>query len=149
MEQMIDLYDVLGVTQSASEDEIKKAYRKLSKKYHPDANPGNKEAEDRFKEISEAYAILEDTDKRRVYDKSQKKESKEESAGKNSKDSKINPKPSADINFSNMEEQFAQFFGFHPKNGTVNKDKMNPNKKKTTNPLDATDMFERYMGIKK
>lgn len=148
-EQMIDLYGVLGVSRSASEDEIKKAYRKLSKKYHPDANQGNKEAEEKFKEVSEAYATLEDKEKRRAYDKSLEKQTQGETAGKNSKNSKAGPGPSADINFSNMEDQFAQFFGFHPKSGKVNEDKMNPNKKKTTNPLDATEMFERYMGIKK
>ena len=63
-----DYYEVLGLTKSASEDDIKKAYRKLAKKYHPDANPGDKEAEAKFKEASEAYAVLSDADKRRQYD---------------------------------------------------------------------------------
>lgn len=148
-EQMKDLYSVLGVSQSASEDEIKKAYRKLSKKYHPDANPGNKEAEERFIEVSEAYATLEDQEKRKAYDKTLEKDVQGEKAGKANKASRGNTASPADINFSNMEEQFAQFFGFNPKNGKVDEDKMNPNKKKRTNPLDATDMFERYMGIKK
>lgn len=63
-----DYYQVLGVSRSASQDEIKKAYRKLAVKYHPDRNQGDKKAEDRFKEISEAYAVLSDTDNRRKYD---------------------------------------------------------------------------------
>ncbi|SFB24621.1 molecular chaperone DnaJ [Acetitomaculum ruminis DSM 5522] len=63
-----DYYEVLGVSKDASDAEIKKAYRKLAKKYHPDANPGDKEAEAKFKESSEAYAILSDPDKRRQYD---------------------------------------------------------------------------------
>ncbi len=63
-----DYYDVLGVSKGASNDEIKKAYRKLAKQYHPDANPDNKEAEDKFKEASEAYEVLSDSSKRSSYD---------------------------------------------------------------------------------
>lgn len=67
-EQKRDYYEVLGVSRDASEEEIKKAYRKLAKKYHPDMNPGDKNAENKFKEASEAYAVLSDADKRRQYD---------------------------------------------------------------------------------
>ncbi len=63
-----DYYEVLGLSKTAKEDEIKKAYRQLAKKYHPDANPGDKEAEVKFKEASEAYAVLSDGEKRRQYD---------------------------------------------------------------------------------
>ncbi|HEX9500519.1 MAG TPA: J domain-containing protein [Thermoanaerobaculia bacterium] len=64
-----DYYDILGVKKSATEDEIKKAYRNLAKKYHPDKNKGNKEAENKFKEVSEAYAVLSDKEKREQYDR--------------------------------------------------------------------------------
>lgn len=67
-EQKRDYYEVLGVGKNADDAEIKKAYRALAKKYHPDVNPGNAEAEAKFKEASEAYAVLSDPDKRRQYD---------------------------------------------------------------------------------
>ncbi|MCL2603188.1 MAG: molecular chaperone DnaJ [Defluviitaleaceae bacterium] len=64
-----DYYDVLGVAKQSSDDDIKKAYRKLAKQYHPDANPGDKKAEEKFKEVSEAYGVLSDGDKRSAYDR--------------------------------------------------------------------------------
>jgi len=64
-----DYYDILGVKKSASDDELKKAYRNLAKKFHPDKNKGNKDAEAKFKEISEAYSVLGDKEKREQYDR--------------------------------------------------------------------------------
>ncbi len=67
-----DLYSILGVEENASQQELKKAYRKLAKKYHPDANPGDTQAEERFKEVSEAYDILGSSEKREKYDQMRK-----------------------------------------------------------------------------
>ena len=64
-----DFYECLGLTKSADEKEIKSAYRKLAKKYHPDTNPGDKQAEQRFKEVTEAYNVLSDKEKRKLYDR--------------------------------------------------------------------------------
>ncbi|HEY1159038.1 MAG TPA: DnaJ domain-containing protein, partial [Terracidiphilus sp.] len=64
-----DYYEVLGISREASEQELKSAYRKQALKYHPDRNPGNHAAEEKFKEASEAYQVLSDADKRAVYDR--------------------------------------------------------------------------------
>ena len=64
-----DYYEVLGVERGATQEAVKKAYRQLAMKYHPDRNPGDKEAEDRFKEVAEAYEVLHDPEKRAGYDR--------------------------------------------------------------------------------
>ena len=67
MSEKRDYYEVLGVSKDADAKEIKKAYRKLAMKYHPDKNPGDKAAEEKFKEINEAYEVLSDENKRKMY----------------------------------------------------------------------------------
>ena len=64
-----DCYEILGISKSATDEEIKKAYRKMAKQYHPDVNPGDKSAEEKFKEVNEAYSILSDPDKKANYDR--------------------------------------------------------------------------------
>src|SRR5438270_2885581 len=63
-----DFYEALAVSRTATEDEIRKAYRKLARKHHPDLNPGDKASEDRFKKVQEAYDVLSDPKKRQIYD---------------------------------------------------------------------------------
>src|SRR3954463_15935494 len=63
-----DYYEILGIARTAKEEEIKKSYRKLARKYHPDLNPNNKQSEEKFKQIQEAYEVLSDADKRKRYD---------------------------------------------------------------------------------
>lgn len=145
-----DYYSILGIREDAAEDEIKKIYRKIAKKYHPDANPGDREAERKFKEAAEAYAVLGDTEKRRDYDRKRAAQAGENPAGKKkTPESKRGAHQGAGFDFSSMSSNFEQFFGFRPGTSQVDEDRLNPNKKKKTNPIDMTEMFERYMGIKK
>src|SRR5215208_7778929 len=69
MSSQRDYYEVLGVARTANEQEIKSAYRRLAVQFHPDKNPGNKEAEEKFKEAAEAYSVLSDSEQRRRYDR--------------------------------------------------------------------------------
>lgn len=149
-----DCYGVLGLNRNATEEEIKKSYRAIAKKYHPDANPDNEKAARRFREAAEAYAVLGDTEKREAYDKeldsrgAKATGAEGKTASGAASGTGVGP-PAADFDFGKMSGNFEQFFGFHPKSGKVNEEKLNPNKKTKTNPIDMTEMFERYMGIKK
>jgi molecular chaperone DnaJ len=103
-----DYYDVLGVSRSASEDELKKAYRSLAMKYHPDKNSGDKEAEKKFKELNEAYEILRDANKRAAYDRMGHQAFDQGGGGR--------PHASGDFNFTGgfsniFEDIFGDFMG--------------------------------------
>jgi molecular chaperone DnaJ len=94
----LDYYEILGVSRTATKEEIKKAYRKLAMKYHPDRNPGDKEAEEKFKLINEAYQVLSDEEKRAIYDRY----GKEGLEGRGYK---------TDFDFSDIFDMFNDFFG--------------------------------------
>ncbi len=141
---MADWYRVLQVSRKATEGEIKSAYRKMAKKYHPDAHPGDKECEARFKEITEAYTILSDAKKRRKYDE----ELDGQPVGGTSRNPKKKPAAdpgSAKVDFENISRSFESFFGFDPKTKeVVNEKKLKPDYK-MGNPLDTTKIFEAFM----
>ncbi len=156
---MNDGYKILGTARDADEAQIKAAYRKLAKKYHPDAHPGDKECEARFREITEAYTILSDPAKRKKYDEEfssqagQQKTNGGKSGGMG-RETRQGTKASsgnegAKVDFENISRNFEQFFGFNPQT----KDVVNPEKLKSRanagNPLDTTNLFEAFMGIKR
>lgn len=124
MSAVKNYYNVIGVPESATEEEIKSAYRKLAKKFHPDTHPGDPECERKFREVNEAYSILGDSQKRKEYNK------------------KI-----ADTKFAKGFGQGKNFFGFHPETkAATNEEKIKPG---AANPLDTTELFERFMGMKR
>ena len=90
MQNLRNYYEILGVTKNASSEDIKKAYRTLARKYHPDRNPGNKAAEEKFKDINEAYEVLSDISKRSQYDQFSKVWSKRGIGGRNGKSTSVN-----------------------------------------------------------
>lgn len=142
---MKNYYEVLGVDKNASEEEIKKAYRKLARKYHPDVNPGNKEAEEKFKEINEAYNVLSDESKRKKYDNKPENEAGNKDTNKTPKGNRTHAGPHK-FDFDDVERTFEQFFGFNPKTKEAS---INREKDKKKNPLDASDMFDKYFGVRR
>lgn len=111
--EYVDYYKILGVKSSASEQEIKKAYKKLAVKYHPDKNPGDKNAEDKFKEISEAYTVLSDKEKRKQYDLYGQNWKQYEYAGRGSEGGYNRPSGGFEDVFgsSGFSDFFESFFG--------------------------------------
>lgn len=147
---MTDYYEQLGVTRQASLTEIKAAYRKLAKLHHPDANPGDRGAEQRFKQIVQAYEILSDEGKRNAYDERLKRESMnspQASQKANVNHSSAKEEAGTPINPMRMKEQFEQFFA------APRKASKEPEQRKSSpagqNPLDTSHLFEQFFGSRK
>lgn len=146
---MKNYYEILGVKKDASTEEIKKAYRKLARKYHPDVNPGDKEAEEKFKQINEAYNNLIDESKRKAYDEKYDNSNRTGTAKPGTAQKRDDQGQQGPYKFDmeDVEKTFERFFGFNPRTKDVNIKKEKDKEKK--NPLDASDVFERYFGVKK
>ena len=104
-------YDILEVSKNATADEIKKSYRKLARKYHPDVNPGDKEAESKFKELSEAYAVLSDEEKRKEYDSIGHNAFTNSGHGYNFKNMNYDDMRNFNFGGTSFEDLFGDFFG--------------------------------------
>lgn len=137
----MDYYTVLGVPEQADEEQIKHAYRKLAKKYHPDLHPNNVEAEAKFKDVVEAYETLGDADKRKEYDLKRKKTGADRSSA-NTASAKT-----PDKNMADFTKDMEKYFGFSFAGGQTEKQKTGTDGQKR-NPLDVTEMFEAFMRVK-
>lgn len=149
----MDYYRILGIPKEADEEQIKQAYRRKAKQYHPDRNPGDPDAEARFKEVVEAYETLGDSGRRRAYDQKQETAAGHgPSAGKTrTKSSGSTPVQPVDLEglARSMERYFTSSYrtnGDPRGHGQEQKKDAGSNKKK--DPLNVTDMFEAYMGWK-
>ena len=140
-------YETLGVGKGASPEEIKKKYRKLARKYHPDVNPGDRQAEARFKRINEAYRILSDPSLKAKYDSELNGFGGRGRDGRPHKD-RTSPSAAGDhFDPGNFERNFEDFFGFNPKTKKVSIKKSSGSANK--GPLDTTELFERFFGTKR
>jgi curved DNA-binding protein len=139
-----DYYKILEISINANNDEIKKAFRSLAKKYHPDRNANDADALRKFQEVNEAYEVLSNEDSRKQYDKKISDFKQGNSTGTNSKNNKSNnyKRRSQDKSDSieNLNKYFESFFGFDANTNDINKDKLK-NKK---NPIDTSNMFESF-----
>lgn len=155
----MNYYEILGVDRDVTPKDLKKAYKKLAKKWHPDLNRDDpKTAEQKMRDINVAYDTLSDEVKRIDYNKKLDSESKNQGQKKSAhetappKTKRTSTSNSGKVDFGNIHSSFESFFGFNPKNHEVtNADKLNTfsKDKRKKNPLDTTDFFEKFMGFKK
>ena len=150
---MKNYYEVLGVSRDATKDEIKKAFRVMAKKYHPDKNKDDNDAIKKFQDASEAQEVIGNEESRAEYDKkldgfnSRKSQAGQGFKGKSEGDksktettSKSSKSP-----YENLQDCFEGFFGFKPNSSKIDKDKMG---KKSKNPIDTSAMFESFFSKK-
>ncbi len=142
---MKDYYKILGVTQQASAKEIKAAYRKLAKQYHPDVVRGDKEKEDFMREIGEAYSFLGDEEKRKKYDAQRQKAGIKAEGGP--RETQKDGKQSGDrAGMPPDMSQFERFFGFQPGKGMETYRHKDKNIQKPQGPMKPEEMFEFFLG---
>lgn len=145
---MKDYYKILQIERTATPEEIKKSFRKLAKKFHPDVNKNNKKAEELFKEINEAYSVLSDENKKAEYDN--KLLGKEEHrTGFRQTDFQNRPnrrtttqRTASSVNFQNTGRFFENFFGFDPNGTDMNKNKEYEN----VRPMKTSEAYEHIFG---
>lgn len=149
----MDYYKILEVPREADEEQIKQAYRKKAKKYHPDLNPDDPEAEAKFKDIGEAYEVLGDVEKRKQYDLKQAKAAGRDRTTDQNSAKSGNSTFTPHMDFGEFTKDMERYFGFSftggapPQGqGSAQRGQNAGNSKK--NPLDMTEMFEAFMNIK-
>lgn len=142
-EKEMNPYLILGVSEKADTETIKKAYRRLVKECHPDTHPGDREAEERFKRISEAYAVLSDEEKRKRYDGERAADTGRHKGGTEASQRSRQP-----FEQRNFKSGFADFFSFMESDINTKSGQKTQKKETKGNPIDTSALFERYMGFK-
>lgn len=140
---VINYYSVLSVQRTDSEETIKKAYRKLAKKYHPDLNPGDTVAEKKMREIGEAWEVLGDADKRKKYDQELDGGPKKAPFTAGPSKAPQSNRPMTQEDFFNMSRNFDNMFS-----ADAIKKSAKSSQSTRRNPIDTTNFFEQVMGFK-
>ncbi|OUP67393.1 hypothetical protein B5F10_19140 [Anaerotruncus colihominis] len=144
---MKDYYQILGVQPASGMDEIRRAYRRLAKQTHPDMNPDDPQAEERFKEVNEAWAVLGDVEKRKEYDRQRTaRKAAGQKAARQRKDARkvAQSVSKGALDYEDLLGRFGTFFS-EKKMSEMAREQRGRGAK---NPLDTTALFEKFMGFK-